>query len=655
MYNCLEVHSIMNRLKKVLGLERHTPYIKDFFDIANARAAIYLGLVAIAIETWMLGNLVYTMFFSDKRRTVLWALQHLAAYTSLLFTAVLILIYSIKLLKGHNPPRTYGRILNTVFSIVCLGFGIYISYLDYALGEQVLGFVTMVVFILTIVAWRPLVTFIIITLAFVMFYIICTTIAPPTFAIQVNLFTFWLATVIVAFSMYNQRFVEARKDERLERANRRLTRISYFDELTDSHNMNFFASEMEKYYSGSKSFSRGSADDMVFLFLDIEHFKSYNGRYGHAAGNELLRNFANLIRERFPDDLVCRFSDDHFIIFAKDVDIAPRLQVLKSYIQKADSEVRMGLKTGAYKDTDRTHEPAACIDRARYACNSIKKQFDHDYCIYGPAMHTEIHRKQYIINHIEEALAKGYIVPYYQPVVWAEDGSVCGLEALARWNAPKYGLLSPGVFISVLEEYRLIYRLDHYIMERVCQDIAEAHAKGHTILPVSLNFSRLDFELTDDLVTDVDVCCKKYGISKDELHVEVTESALAGNSSELHAALDRFRQLGYALWLDDFGSGYSGLNVLKEYDFDTMKIDLQFLRHFSENEKAQPILRSIVNLADTLGMQTLTEGVETPEASNFLKNIGCQRLQGYLFGKPMPKEELIEKIHSGQYKIRISV
>ena len=257
-------------------------------------------------------------------------------------------------------------------------------------------------------------------------------------------------------------------------------------------------------------------------------------------------------------------------------------------------------------------------------------------------------KKQYVLNTIDTALEKGWIKVYYQPVVWTENKKLCGLEALARWEDPKYGMLSPGVFVPVLEEYRQIHKLDMYILDCACRDTGEAYQQNLPVIPVSINFSRLDFDVAD-VVAEVDACVQKHGISKQDIHIEITESALTENDVHLRKAMERFRAEGYSLWLDDFGSGYSGLNVLKEYQFDMMKIDMKFLHNFSENQKTQPILKNVIALAREIGMQTLTEGVETSEASEFLHSIGCDRLQGFLFGKPMPKEQLRAEIAAGTY------
>ena len=261
-------------------------------------------------------------------------------------------------------------------------------------------------------------------------------------------------------------------------------------------------------------------------------------------------------------------------------------------------------------------------------------------------MSEAYHKRLYMVNNIDNAVNNGWIVPFYQPVVWSDTNQLCGCEALARWKDPVYGQLYPNEFIPVLEEYRLIHRLDRAIFESVCRDIRNALDAGRPVVPVSLNFSRLDFELMD-AVQELENIVTKYQVPKEMIHVEVTESALTDDFINLNASLNRIKELGYSLWLDDFGSGYSSLNVLKDYQFDVVKIDMRFLSNLESSEKAKTLLGSIVDMAERIHMLTLTEGVETKEQADFLNKIGCERLQGYLFGKPVPKEELYQRIDKG--------
>ena len=268
-------------------------------------------------------------------------------------------------------------------------------------------------------------------------------------------------------------------------------------------------------------------------------------------------------------------------------------------------------------------------------------------------MAAQFQKKKYIINNIYNAIESGDIKIYYQPVVNAANGRLCGLEALARWDDSQYGFLSPVDFIQTLEEYHQIYKLDMYVVEKVCRNFVYAKENNLTLIPVSINFSRLDFD-SINLAEDVENCLQKYGIDKKLIHIEVTESTLSENDDRLKELLKKFRTNGYALWLDDFGAGYSGLNVLKEYDFDMMKIDMKFLTGFSGNAKARQILKNIITMAKELGMSTLTEGVETEEAYQFLKENGCEQIQGYLFGRPMPDNEFYEKLKAGIYRLDAS-
>ena len=352
----------------------------------------------------------------------------------------------------------------------------------------------------------------------------------------------------------------------------------------------------------------------------------------------------------FENSITAHFSNDNFIVLTKDIKIKEKiLQICKS-LTEYHYDIKLGLKVGAYKTEDKEELPLIACDHARYACNSIKKYYDITYCLYDKDMSLRFQKKQHIINNFEEAIKNEYIKVYYQPIVNAGNGKVCGLEALARWQDPQFGFLSPADFIETLEEYHLIHKLDMFVVERVCKDIQDAKEKDRRIIPTSLNFSRLDFDSLN-LAQEVSDCLKKYNIDKNEIHIEITESTLSEDDEKLKEELKSFRSHGYALWLDDFGSGFSGLNVLKEYDFDLLKIDMKFLSNFDVNKKSRQILKNVINLAKNLGMQTLTEGVETKEQYDFLRENGCEKLQGYFFSKPVSRKELEARMDDGTLKI----
>ncbi|MBR1708716.1 MAG: EAL domain-containing protein [Clostridia bacterium] len=242
--------------------------------------------------------------------------------------------------------------------------------------------------------------------------------------------------------------------------------------------------------------------------------------------------------------------------------------------------------------------------------------------------------EQYILDHFDEAIEKGYIKVYVQPVVRTITRQVCGLEALARWEDPEKGLLMPSQFISVLEKHRRIHELDACIIKKVCEGYGRA--LNRVFVPVSINLSRLDYELCD-IFAVVESAVRANNMDRRNLCIEITESVLADNEALMHQYIDRFHEAGYQVWMDDFGSGYSSLNVLKDYQFDELKIDMRFLSDFHTRSKR--ILASIVHMAKQIDIQTLAEGVETEEQFEFLRNIGCEKIQGFLFGRPLPYKE----------------
>ncbi|MBQ9908828.1 MAG: EAL domain-containing protein [Treponema sp.] len=609
-----------------------------------------LSCVIMGLEFYMICYVLFHIITGSGQRNFVWIIQHLSAYIILFLSSLILFIYSYKFLKGQTTNRRLGKAIMIFFAIICFSFGTYISYLDYIKGEHMLVFATMEIFAMGIMVWRPVVSIPLITASFITFYWICDSAVPASYATKMNHFTIWLAIIITTLIRFQQKSHEARKTEHIENMNAYLGEVAVTDEATGIGNMLAFRNEVGKIRNSSETefLSRN------FLFLDILNFKSYNEKHGFDEGTNFLNSIAHTIKYTFAEDPVARFSDDHFVVFAKrgqkdGVDeIESKLASIRKKIINADTEVKLGLKVGAYIPDDiNCHTNTAC-DFARYACESILKKYGVDYCEYTIASAEDFARKQYVINNIDKAIAEGYIHIYYQPVVIAKTKELCGFEALARWIDPDYGFMPPYTFIPVLEEYRQIHKLDAYVLKEVCKEILTASAKNIPVFPISVNFSKIDFELMN-IENLLEEFVEKQGINKENIHIEVTESALSENDKNLHETLKRLKAKNYSLWLDDFGSGYSGLNLLKEYEFDMMKIDMTFLKNFSNTPKSRPILKNIVILAKDIGMQTLTEGVETQEAFDFLCEIGCERIQGYLFGKPMPREEAIEKLRNGTF------
>ncbi len=569
--------------------------------------------------------------------------------TILMYIAIFVLgvaifistMYSSFIRKAKN---LLSVIVITSFAALCLIFGLKIGYSDFAHTADNLDkyymitcFLTMVIFVTCLLIWKPYISILMNITIFIIFDYMLESFDGREFleGDRVNYITFLVSLTMIAISIYQQRIREANKDMNLEY-------IANYDELTSINNFHNFCKEILKH----QKLDHNSIVGHIYLFLNIENFKTYNDKRTFEFGDGLLKSIGLAIKEEFKDGITARQGDDHFVVFTKNEDLEKHINNISEKLRMYDNELKLILKVGSYIP-ELNEKPNRAVDKARYACGMCKNRFDKNYAIYDYKMDSNYHKRQYIINNLDNAIKNGWIVPYYQPVVFSDTKKLCGVEALVRWIDPTYGFIYPSEFIPVLEDYRLIHKLDSCLWERVCKDLNESLANNKPIVPVSLNFSRLDFELMDAFSV-IDGLIKKYNIDKNFIHVEITESALNDNVKQLNDTINQLRAEGYAVWLDDFGSGYSSLNVLKDYTFDVVKIDMKFLSNFEGNQKAKDILNSVIDLSNKLGMKTLTEGVETSEQAEFLKEIGCLRLQGYLFGKPMPKEELYKTIFDGK-------
>ena len=411
-----------------------------------------------------------------------------------------------------------------------------------------------------------------------------------------------------------------------------------WDELTGLLNLNGALSHIQRHASDA------DGGYSVIVYLNVMNFKAFNQQYGFVGGNEFLRGLASEIQSIFSDEVIARTGGDQFIILSKTLTeevIRVKLLELRKASQKHEKSLTMHIKAGVYIAEGNETDPVIMIDRAKIACDAIIRLYDKNVNFYNDELKKKNELKQYVIDGFENAFKKKYFKVFYQKEIRALTGKVCGYEALARWIDPTYGIISPAIFVEVLEEVHLIYKLDLYMIDRVCKELKDDIDYGMAVVPISVNLSQLDFELCD-IKSEIDNIREKYGIPTYLLNIEITESAIATGETFLRDQINRFREDGYQVWMDDFGSGYSSLNNLKIYDFDVLKIDMNFLKSFETNKRSKVILATIVNMAKELGMHTLAEGVETKEQYEFLRDIGCEKLQGYLFGKPKPYEEFVK-------------
>ena len=379
----------------------------------------------------------------------------------------------------------------------------------------------------------------------------------------------------------------------------------------------------------------------TITFFNVMSFKTINQRFSYQGGNEYLCKFRDELKRLFEGETVLRAGADHLVVISLHLsveEIALRIKLLNNVMIGYEKGLRNLIKAGIYIADGTPQKPIVMMDRASIACREVHGIFNREYAVFDEELRKKHEQKQYVLEHFEEAFEKGYFKVYYQPIYRALNKKVCGYEALARWIDPNRGMISPLIFIEVLEKVHLIHKLDAYIIDQVCKDLRNDIDSGYAYQPISVNLSRLDFELSD-IKKVVDNAVAKYNVPKEYIVLEVTESAFASDLSNLGEVISAFRADGYQVWIDDFGSGYSSFNNLQTYDFDFLKIDMNFLRNFDKTPKSKVIIASIVDLAKKLGIHTLAEGVETLEQYEYLKQIGCELIQGYYFSKPLPIED----------------
>jgi diguanylate cyclase (GGDEF)-like protein len=370
------------------------------------------------------------------------------------------------------------------------------------------------------------------------------------------------------------------------------------------------------------------------LWMDYSRLRDYNALHGFENGDTLIRGLAWLIRDQFGSANTARFNTDYFVA-CTDTD---RLEEDIRHIFEGAAKLNQGnsrpVATGIYVMEDESIRLAAAVDRAKIACDSLDEPVNSTYVYFDQKMLARAELKQYVLQNYQRAMKEGWIQVYYQPVIRTITGRLCGAEALCRWKDPEYGMISPGEFIPALEEVGRIWDLDRYMVEQVCRDGRRLMRAGVNLVPVSVNLSRKDFR-ESELVDQIEALAKKYTIPRELLNIEITESAFIRHPERLSKYISLFHELGFQVWMDDFGTAYSTLGSLKDLKFDELKIDMSFLA--TSTDKARSIIASVVHMAKTIGIQTLAEGVETAEQYEFLKRIGCEKVQGYYFGKPMDR------------------
>lgn len=404
--------------------------------------------------------------------------------------------------------------------------------------------------------------------------------------------------------------------------------------------------DRKSFYSAITRLAREDVKKGIFgsrapVYFNLTNFKVYNSRHGTGAGDELIHFLAESLSTHFPHSFIAHLNGDTFAVLALHHDVAERIEAVSRDVRDYTGDPAVQLKAGVNifdPDTVEVSESGLHLlfDRAKIAADWIKGDAGRIWAVYDKSMGQYLTDRAYVLGSFDRALKEEYIKVYYQPVIRTLNGKVCGTEALARWEDPVRGVIMPSVFVPVLEEAGLIHRLDCYVIEKVAKLYRFIMDNHRPFVPVSVNLSAVDFEVMDPF-SFMEELIEKYQVPRNFFHIEITESALKKNEGRLKQEIEKFRKAGYECWLDDFGSGYSTLNVLKSYHFDTLKLDMAFQRDM--NEAGKKIISSVIFMAKELGVHTLAEGVETKEQADFLKSVGCEKIQGFYYSRPLPYEE----------------
>lgn len=396
----------------------------------------------------------------------------------------------------------------------------------------------------------------------------------------------------------------------------------------------------------------------IIAYSNIRNLKYLNESLGMEAGNELLLFWTERMLSYLTDaDALGRIEADHFAILRHlegeeqfSEDIKNVFDPVRNFFINRNTEIRVQISSGIYALTPADYQKInvdQMLDFARVAEKRLRDNHKEGLEFYNTEQWKTGKMIADMINHFPAAIQTEEIQIWYQPQVDFVAGKIMGAEALCRWKIANRGWISPTEFIPALEEAGLIYDLDCYVWERVCKDLQRWNNEGKH-RSVSVNLSRADFLKSSDIPEHFNKLIKTYELSPDQLHIEITETAYVENSELLISTTQRLRKYGFQVEMDDFGSGYSSLNMLKEVQVDRIKLDLHFLTETGAPKKGRIIIEHIIKMAQALGMKLIAEGVECEEQARFLKELGCTEMQGFFFHKPMPTADFESLLEAGE-------
>ncbi|MCC0633362.1 EAL domain-containing protein [Clostridioides sp. ZZV15-6388] len=383
-------------------------------------------------------------------------------------------------------------------------------------------------------------------------------------------------------------------------------------------------------------------DKHAMVIFDIDKFKAINDIYGHKKGNSILKDIAYTLDSiTHNNETFARVSSDNFNMLLSYDTREDIINVIKKIIINNDF---VNLSFGIYEIKDKSLSISAYSDRASLAKLSIKNNRDINFAFFNDELRDKLLLEDKIEKKMEYALENNQFIMYLQPKYNIKSEKFCGSEALVRWQYTEKEFIYPSDFIPIFEKNGFITKIDMYILEQACKEIRTLFDKGISPLPISVNFSRVDF-FKKDFITKIVNICDKYKIPYSLIEIEITESSMFGDTDTLFEVSRSLQDIGFILSMDDFGSGYSSVNMLKNIPLNVIKLDRGFFIDDKNIDKSQIVIKSIVSLIKQLGIRVVAEGIETKSQVEMLRKANCDIIQGYYFSKPLPVKEFEKLVY----------
>lgn len=440
--------------------------------------------------------------------------------------------------------------------------------------------------------------------------------------------------------------LELRLDEKnkaLTTLNQELADLALQDHLTKLPNRFYLDTYTRRIFQEHHQ----NNEQISFLYIDVDHFKIINDVFGHYIGDQLLLHIVGRLQSFLNERTqLIRIGGDEFLLIIEQSYLTEAIHVAEQIIATVKKEyslesrdIKVSLSIGVAMFPEHGHDLKSLLINADMAMFLSKEQGRNTYRVFNDSMDSEKIKSEYrLTNDLGKAIESDQFELFYQPK-FDREYKICGTEALIRWYHPELGMISPLQFIDMAERSGLIVPLGYWVIEQACKQIQQWKKDNVLLYPVSINLSARQFEHSD-LAKTLQCVLDKYQIEPKYLIVEITESTILRQVELSIKSFDELRKMGIQIAIDDFGTGYSSFSYLKDFPFDELKIDKEFITHLTENSKEEAILESIIQLAIKLGLRVTAEGVETQEQAEILLRLGCHQLQGFLLGRPMPSRDL---------------